>query len=181
MNKQVLLKSLIETRVQQQVTFTNIPGLYIEAFCWGDYTLSFHSSRYGETFSALLFKDAEEIGYVEMAGSPDDRIDYLFNNIIVPNVPEYFDHLEANDCADNGYIGGGVWAVRVVEEPPFQQFDVVVGSHFFSDTMEELDNQDLGDFMGLDEFDHKIDYDAQEAAWNDVDMEIAFEQVGLFA
>lgn len=181
-NKFLIFKNLIEQRVNQEVTYANLPGLHIEAFSWGDYTFSIHSSYKGFDVCVYLFKDTDELGYLELPLNGKDVCKKLFDIFIVPNVPAYMDHVEINDCADNGYIGDDTWAVRVLEEPPFEQYDLIMSSYFITDTVEELDNQDTADFIGFSEFDQCIsdaDFEDNQMAWAEIDLQIALEQVGV--
>lgn len=181
MDNKVLIP-LIEKRVNQTITYANLPGLSIEAFSWEDYTLSIQSSNKSHMVSVYLFKDAEELAHTDFVRLNESVLKFLFESMVVPNVPEYIDHVEINDCADNGYIGDNTWAVRVQEESPIEQHDVFTSSLYISDTMDELDNQDLADFMGFSQFDQEIsdaDYEDTMTAWAEIDLQIALEQAGV--
>lgn len=176
-----VLKNLIEQRVKQNIEHATLPGLNIEAFSWDDYTFSIHYSKKGCDVEVFLFKDAEELGYLALPLTVKTDRRALFELLIVPNVPEFFDDVESNDNADNGYIGNNVWAVKVVEEAPFEQFDTITSSAYIGDTLHEMDNQDLGDYIGLDQFDLAISEleDDEELIWANIDLAISLEQSGL--
>lgn len=155
-----VLKALISKHVNATVDFASLPGLHIEAFSWEDYTFSIHTVPLGvgKGFYLYLFKDTDELFYIELPVGTQLDSQALFDHVIVPNVPAYVDHVAINDNSSTFYMGGGVWGVNVVEHCPIEEtYDLIFGSYFITDELRDMDNQDTSGFIGLEQFNEELD------------------------